>query len=82
MPAEKFKKYILKELTNLLNDKGIICVAYLFWANATKQKNIPLINRKTVRQKHFKDGFEEWIIDNSTIKDCSNDHLLVYKKQK
>lgn len=82
MPAEKFKKYILKELTNLLNNEGIICVAYLFWANATKQKSIPLINRKTVRQKHFKDEFEEWIIDNSTVKDCSNDHLLVYKKQK
>lgn len=82
MPAEKFKKYVIKDLASLLNDEGIICVAYMFWANVKKQKNIPLINRREIRKSLFSTEFEEWLIDNSSVKDCSNDHLLVYKKRK
>ena len=78
----RFQKYILNDLSNLLNDDGIICLAYLFWADMIKQRSIPLINRRKVINKYFNKNFEEWLIDNSTIKDCSNDHVLIYKRTK
>lgn len=79
-PINKFKDYIINDLSKLLNNNGIICTAYMFWADSSKQKNIPFINKKAIREKFFSDEFEELLIDNSAIKNCTNDHLLIYKK--
>lgn len=81
-PAKRFKNYILNHLDKSLNEDGIIFVAYMFFVNLTKQKNIPIINRDKIRETLFKKEFEEWFIDNSAVPNCTNDHLLVYKKTK
>lgn len=78
---EKFKKLITKNLNAHLNNNGIICVAYLFWAHYLNQKRLPLIEKDKLRNQYFKDNFEEWIIDNSIIRDYTTDYILIYKKQ-
>lgn len=81
-PVIEFKNYIVNNLANMLTENGIICVAYMFWAHVNNVRAVPDINKKKIREKTFTTGFEEWLISNSQLKDCTDDHLLVYKKTK
>lgn len=77
---ENFKNLITQKLNTSLNHNGIICAAYLFWAYYLNQRKIPLIERDYLRSQYFKDNFEEWMIDNSTVDNYTKDYVLIYKK--
>lgn len=79
--TKKFQKHVLTNLSNMLKKDGIIFVAYMFFADSLIQTNIPTINKKKIRENFFSKNFEEWLIDNSAIKNYTSDHLLVYKKK-
>lgn len=77
---DNFKLFIKNKLDPMLADNGKMVAAYMFFAEYNYYKNIPLINRKSVRKTFSKRCYEEWIVDNSTLNDCTNDLVLIYKK--
>lgn len=80
-PINNFKYLIETELQYILKEEGIICVAYLFWSKNNNQNKVPIINRQHIIEKYFKDSYDEWLIDNSKVKNTTNDSILIYKKQ-
>lgn len=78
---QTFKKWLEQDIDGMLKKDGIVCAAYLFWHYFKNRKNIPLINQQNIRDKYFKDTYEEWLIDNSSIEDSTNDKILIYRKK-
>ena len=77
---ENFKNDIENNFSTLLKENGQLVAAYMFAYNA-KTKFLPPINKVNLRNKVFKNNYQELIVDNQAFGKYLNDHILVYKKR-